>query len=929
MRYSERITDSSRPGKIFLLLVFFFLLLTISAFSQSKEEKKMRLQAVKALNSGKFQEAQKIYIDLLKLDPDNPDYNYEMGLAIFEEGIHRGEAAPYFEKAIINTKSDTLPDMFLFAGKAEQYRGNFDLAIEYFELYKSLMAKKGFNTMDLEEDVDRYIEMCENGKVQFENNKDFIRIENLGPNVNSEYPDYSPVVTNDESIILFTSRRPNTTGGGLDIDNKYFEDIYYSLNIDGNWTPASNYDSSSTIMNSRINTEAHDATITYAANETQLYIYREQDVWVSHLENGIWTVPVKHQGRINSQKGFEPSVFITQDLNTMFVVSDLSTGYGGRDIYITTRDENGTWKPLENLGRVINTKFDEDAPFLTPDGNTLYFASNGHNSMGDYDIFKSVLDENGNWSEPENLGHPINTPGHDRYFVTTDDGAIGYYASDRDGGYGEVDIYRIILDCKAVSATKVSGIVMSKDNNAPVKAKITLFDPKTKVIIKSYENDPSTGKYEMRLKTETTYGFKLEAEGYLPHSGEFTVSQQCDYYTLFQEIEIQNLHDTLGRVYAQRAKMNNAFFNVDQKIEETIDGISIDAIDEQQLDSLRSVIASMYTPVELTNYVQLIDIIDPNGIRLASEVIGNKPVEMMQTRDEIVERYVDKIRVADEFFYREQLPEARANYLIAGDIKPDEEYPKQQVEIIENKLANAPFTAFLSTIPEEDQGQLIVPELIDSSSLIIPEEIAMGTNDMQPSATAPQVNKAEVAEAEPDEPVEEVESPQAVEIAATKTTDETESVETPVENQTTARSKAEKMAGEANAEETIVFRNILFDFDKYDLRPKSIEELNKVTNYMMKKPEVEVRIDGHADWIGTVEYNLKLSERRALAAYNYIAKQGISEARLSYQFFGESVPIAPNANPDGTDNPEGRQLNRRCEFKIDQTGTADNIVLKF
>jgi len=113
------------------------------------------------------------------------------------------------------------------------------------------------------------------------------------------------------------------------------------------------------------------------------------------------------------------------------------------------------------------------------------------------------------------------------------------------------------------------------------------------------------------------------------------------------------------------------------------------------------------------------------------------------------------------------------------------------------------------------------------------------------------------------------------------------------------------------------------------LREASISELNKVNNYMSNRSNTELRIDGHADWIGTTEYNLKLSEKRAKTAYDFLVDKGISNSRLSYQFFGEAIPIAPNKNEDGSDNPEGRQLNRRREFKIDKAGTAQNDVLKF
>ena len=242
---------------------FLSLLFAITAFGQSKEERKLHLKAVKALNSGHLADAEYIYSDLLQLNPDDPDYNYEMGIAIYEQGVHKGKAAPYFEKALLKTVSNPLPEMYLFAGKASQYAGDFDIAIDHYQTYLSLMLQnEGITPNMLDEDIKRYIEMCENGKVQFENNKDHVRIENLGGSINSIYADYSPVVSKDENIILFTSRRENSTGGQIDGDDKYFEDIYYSLNIDGTWTIATNYDTSSRYMNSEINTDNHDAAIT-------------------------------------------------------------------------------------------------------------------------------------------------------------------------------------------------------------------------------------------------------------------------------------------------------------------------------------------------------------------------------------------------------------------------------------------------------------------------------------------------------------------------------------------------------------------------------------------------------------------------------------------------------------------------------------------
>jgi outer membrane protein OmpA-like peptidoglycan-associated protein len=989
-------------------------------------------------------------------------------------------------------------------------------------------------------------------------------------------------------------------------------------------------------MSNQINTETHDASITFAGDETQLYIYRDLDVWISTKSNGQWGAPVKAGGNLNSTRGFEPSVFITQDEKIMFVVSDIGSGYGGRDIYISKKDGNGNWSSLKNLGKGINTKFDEDAPFLTPDGNTLYFASNGHNSIGDYDIFKSVIDENGNFSAPENLGPPINTPGHDRYFVTTDNGAVGYYASDREGGFGETDIYRIILDCKSVSATIIRGLVYSEDKDSPVYATIEIYNPETDELINTYIANKETGEYEMRMKTETTYKFIIRAEGYLPHDGEFTVPQQCDYYSLFQEIKIENLEDSAGRVYAQRASINNAFFNIDKKMEERYASVSPTTMNQTQKDSLRSLIAQEFHPVEITNYIQLLDILDPQGTKLTSKVIGSENVAMIQTRDVIYRGYSEQIVSADGLFYRDLLPEARAEYLVASALKPEEAYPKQQVKIIDDKLKDAPFEALLATLPEVDDskiasepnlaskptaeqlsmatikglislesnpkaalikvydlksgilvgtynsdsktgsyemnlktgndykytieaqeyivqdgefsvpiqnelyalhqeiqlakltntngevfgqkaivnnaffnadqeiikrypnldflslsvaqidslrflitrntdpieitkfvktmevvdangtslahaslgiyevedgqflfgkeacyqqaidtadlnydenrlpearaGYVIAAEIkpedtyptsrinaideklkdqpltaylatlpeVDNSKMVVPadmkQEVAENIaakaentgNDMAqtttPEATqetasieASQTNAAEVKQeiiAEttpvPANIGDKIESEQTEAMEhiskANETSEEVIAETTPAKIKdkiASEQSKKEKTENAAVAaeqtpksnatsgREKVVFRNILFDFDKADLRAESITELQRVSSYLRTSPAVDLRIDGHADWIGSIEYNLALSEQRAKRAYYFIISEGISDKRLTYQYFGESLTIAPNANADGTDNPEGRQLNRRVEFKLDETGTADNVILKF
>lgn len=923
MRYTERLQKSTRPGKFFLLLIFFFLILAISAFGQeTKEERKLLSYARKALNSSDYKEAIEYYKELIKINPQNPDYNYELGLSIFESGVEKNKAAEYFQRAL-SQDTQPLPDMFLYAGRAEQFNGNFQLAINNYNRYEEALEEQGLYPEDLGVNVKRLIEMAENGKVQFENSKDFIVITNLGPNINTASPEYSPVIRDDESLILFTSRRENTTGGEVaPEDGKPYEDIYYSLNIEGTWSPASNYDSTQLFMSSEINTPSHDATITFSNGEAKLYLYRNQGVWYSVLEEGVWTPPVQASDRINTKKGYEPSVYISENQQTMFVVSDLPSGHGGTDLYITTKDDQGIWRELENLGKKINTRFNEDAPFLTQDGNTLYFASTGHNSMGEFDIFKTVLDEKGEWSEPENLGRPINTPGNDIYFVTTNDGSIGYYSSDRAGGMGGMDIYRIIIDCKMVNITNVNGMVYSEDYAKPVKAQITIKDPITQEVLQQYTSSAATGKYELRLKTETTYAFLIEADGYLPHQGTFTVPRQCEYYALYQEVKIDNLEDSSGNIYAQRAFINNAFFDVDAQASEKFVHKPITEFSETQQDSLRSLVASSYEPIEMTNYVKLVDIVDTNGNVLAAASIGDKPVEFVQTKDQRVREYMTAVLAGDEHYYKTEYPEARADYTVATVIKEDEAYPKQQIAAINETLAPAkPETPAMASTTETDSASAEMP-------LALAEDVLKADSET-PEGPLPEA-KTEISDATSAEPQT---ANEATTEAPGETSEEVASQEPVTEEEIASPQPAEEATDQVPVQqfgdETVVFRNILFDFDKSFLRQLSKEELEKVYAYMEANPEMEVQIDGHTDWIGTVEYNMALSERRALSAYNYLKEKGLIETRLTYQFFGESMPVAPNSNADGSDNPEGRQLNRRCEFKIDKIGTAENVVMKF
>jgi outer membrane protein OmpA-like peptidoglycan-associated protein len=264
---------------------------------------------------------------------------------------------------------------------------------------------------------------------------------------------------------------------------------------------------------------------------------------------------------INS-KYWEPSVCLSADERTLFFVSDRPGGLGGRDIYMCRRLPNGKWSAPINLGPPINTPYDEDGPFFHPDGKTLFYSSNGPNSMGGFDIFRTELRPDSTWAPPINLGYPINTPGDDIYFVLSASGLHGYYASERDDSYGEKDIYLIDFSTLQVAAqpteskeeelnvssepasapvfrpnlTLVTGIIYDSQTQAPLEATITIIDNVRAETLAVLTSNAATGKYLISLPAGKNYGIAVTAPGYAFHSENFIVEESMGYREVRKDI---------------------------------------------------------------------------------------------------------------------------------------------------------------------------------------------------------------------------------------------------------------------------------------------------------------------------------------------------------------------------------------------------------
>ena len=534
----------------------------------SKEQKKELKSVIEFIGIGDenveytfdYEKALKAYMIPQDFNPNNAELNFKIGKCyLLGEGLDRHDAIPYLEKAF-QLDPDVDQDIHYYLGEAHHFISDWDKAIAEY--------KKGITTADAEtkDIIQLRIQQCENGKrISLEPVRAFID-PLIGKGVNTSAIDFGPVINADESIMMFTSRRSVTKNEALDSDNKPFEDIYITNRVGkNNWVRTEN-------MGKTINSDGHDAAVGLSPDGTILFIYIEGDLYECDQKNGEWRKPEKLPKTINT-KDKESSASLTPDGKTLYFTSgrqDLSMG--GLDIFMSTHNAKGEWGEPKNIGAPINSEYDQEGAFIHPDGKTLYYSSNGPNSIGGYDIFYSTL-ENGEWSDPVNMGIPINTPGDDVFFVVNASGRRGYYASAKPGGKGSQDIYLItILGAEkpmmystednllagvtsavkdlapepkvAVSSNQVTlfkGVTVDDKTSNAVGAKIVITDNSTNEEVAVSQSNPKTGKFLIPLPSGKNYGISVEAESYLFHSENFDLPKGGDYQIVEKEIRLKKV----------------------------------------------------------------------------------------------------------------------------------------------------------------------------------------------------------------------------------------------------------------------------------------------------------------------------------------------------------------------------------------------------
>lgn len=414
----------------FLLIVSFFITKPLSSFGQDALAK----TANDFYDKHNYKEAIEYYEKVLQTDPDNHEYLFKIGISYLNSNVDKSKAADYLERLyVIDAESH---EIWFQLGLAYHHALKLDKALEFFEKYKP------FATDDEKSIVDQHIRNCHSAQKLMAHRVN-VTFENLGEPINTEFPEYYPFVSKDDSYIAFTSRHKRTSGG-----YKY-EDGYYASDIMVSEKDTSGHFAKPKKAGSRVNSEYDDQCVGLSDDGHTMFVYNNIDkdgnIFKSFRKTSSFGEPETLGDNVNS-KSLESAACISHDESVLFFSSNRDGGYGGLDLYMARKLPTGEWAEPQNLGPDINTEFNEDFPTHSADDKTLYFCSEGHENMGGYDIFSADWDsETNTWGIPKNIGYPINSPDDERVISFTEDGHHAYISAVKKGGFGDLDIYKITL----------------------------------------------------------------------------------------------------------------------------------------------------------------------------------------------------------------------------------------------------------------------------------------------------------------------------------------------------------------------------------------------------------------------------------------------------------------------------------------------------
>ena len=512
----------------FACLVLFYFIGEAQQKKQIRQENKAFYKALGFAESEDYERAIREFKQIVANSPDFIEAYLQLGLCYLNTNTGADSAIVVLQNGMMRLSADeqSAPrgwDFFMTLGKAYQVTLQPDSALM---VYDELLLRLPQDEVDIINEVEHEIQSCENAKI-FLANPIKLTITNLGKAVNSRFDDHSPLVNAYEDLLLFTSRR-NQHKLPILSDGQYPEKVYYTTGDSSAWKKAK-------LLNVFFKNPEHESALSLSHDGHSLFIFKSdhegKNIFISYLEDDEWTTPVKLPYPINTSAN-ETHASLSSDRSTLFFTSDREGGHGGIDIYMCKKDAFGRWGKARNLGSRVNTKYDEETSMIHPDGRTLYFASEGHHSMGRMDVFYTQMNADSTWTLPVNLGYPINTPDDDFFFLPTLDKSHAYYASARfNDNFGGSDIYRVEFDVAFEGELAIiEGKVQHADyDEETIRVMVTRMTDKQ--LVGDYRPDAKTGKYTMFLETGHEYAIEEKHINKVIDEAVVSVEPQMAYKT--------------------------------------------------------------------------------------------------------------------------------------------------------------------------------------------------------------------------------------------------------------------------------------------------------------------------------------------------------------------------------------------------------------
>ncbi|WP_211323841.1 OmpA family protein [Sediminitomix flava] len=904
--------------------------------------------------------------EILEMNPENPKSNYLMGIAkLFAAGSNPLHSLSYFTKAY--DSGLPFPHIDYYMGRGLHLNNEFEKAIKFYNK-EYLMAKPDaeldydtesshFDVIVSKEKISQLIENCQNG-ILLSKSKGHEMISNMAA-LNTHSPDMSPVLSEDESVILFTAQSKKRTKFNVDLTtNLPDQDIYMSRKDEnGNWSTASPF--------SKINTNDHDAAVSLSNRDQTLYLYREEathklhsgSIYKMEAENGKWSKPERLPEGINTDY-WETHITMSQDGKSMVIVSDREGGEGKRDLYYIRKLPNGEWANPQNLGAEINTELDEESPFLTDNGETLYFSSKGHNSIGGFDIYKAKKDpDTGLFTAPINMGIPTNSASDDVFYIVSKDGSHAYFSSIREDTKGSFDIYSSTLPEDENHVATIRGVVMDKETLQPMNAEIRIIDLKTHQQVFDIYSSAETGHYSATLLPNRAYAINVLHKDYLMKSYHLNAME------LFEDIEI--VHDfSMQPIADQRFEpLNNVF------------------LDERTSDVLE------VSEPELRN---LIDFLEQNpnivvqiGTHLAPKRSDDDNLTLVKTKaktasvnvrlkelgidlERFQERHLgfgkDHIALGEqqriEYFVKDltkkeepivypNLPESEDIYAIMPDCLEKGKKQKLEERIVFSEMDHAltssdkvAINRVLAMLMEcsEMELQIVGHTNVDGGETLKDALKLKSANTVAQYFILQGIAKERLhVIADKESPIElngknwidffalgggsyrenPLEEPKLM------VSNSSDFIAEDLEEDIAARGestgiKASAMGSAEKLEKAVkVYRHgefigisIYFDFDSDKIKESEKKAITTLVKILENDPLMKMEVIGHTDNVGSDNYNEKLGKKRAKSVEQFLLLKAVDKDRIIIKSMGEGQPVM------GNETSEGRQKNRRTEFKV-------------